>query len=275
MSTLVLKVPNSVNADAPQAIVGAEADFLLSAKPKRYWKFGNISDITKGVKDVMTGKKLVVHTGKPNPAVSPKYITFNGNTFLRPESASEQITTTQSQTFAACVRIPVSAANTFMSIISNQKRFELTSTTQVSAGLKGIYTGSSFTNNNDIMFLSNNLESRVTDVDSNDRANNQWHTFVGVYNYDATLVNNSVSLYIDGALILTRLLDSSVQQSARFPEDSVAALSLIVGADLTAHSDFNTAQHYFIGDIANLAFFDRAITLNEVVAYDSVAKTGL
>ena len=84
-----------------------------------------------------------------------------------------------------------------------------------------------------------------------------------------------MSLYIDGALILTRLLDSSVQQSARFPEDSVAALSLIVGADLTAHSDFNTAQHYFIGDIANLAFFDRAITVNEVVAYDSVAKTGL
>ncbi|WP_335954076.1 LamG-like jellyroll fold domain-containing protein, partial [Acinetobacter higginsii] len=183
------------------------------------------------------------------------------------ENTTDEISSSQSQSIACAIRM--NTAPTIASgVVSNHKRCEF-GVSSGTSGYKGITTGT--TQINDISFMIASVNSRVTDNDAISRADGNWHTIVGVYNYDtAVAANNTAKIYIDGNLIATVTLDPanpSIGNAAAYPEDSMLAKRLLIGALLTANGGLSTAYNFFTGDIANIAIFNQALSAQACVDY--------
>ncbi len=269
MTATVIKLQSNINADSPVASFGKEAAFIQTYQPKFLWRFGSnvSSNINSGIRDLIKGRKLVILKDKPAPALSEKYITFSGNTALITENTTDEITSSESQSIACAFRINASQT-VATAIVSNQKRCEF-GVTSGTSGYKGLTTGT--TQLNDISFMIASVNSRVTDDDSKNRADGIWHTVVGVYNKDTVdATKNTAKLYIDGILIATTTLNpanASIGQAAAYPEDSLHAKRLIVGALLKATGDLSSAYNFLNADIANVAIFDQAISAQACIDY--------
>lgn len=269
MTATVIKLQSDLSIDAPIASFGKEADFIQNQKPAYLWRFGSkvSSSVASGFRDLIRGKRLVVLKGKLAPTLNDKYLTFSGNTALVTENTTDEITTSESFSIACAIRM--TATPTVASgIVSNHKRCEF-GVSSGTSGYKGLTTGT--TQLNDISFMTASVNSRVTDDDAKSRADGNWHTVVGVYHKDAAVgTSNTARLFIDGQLIATVVLDlanPSIGNAAAYPEDSMMAKRLLVGALLKATGDLSSAYNFFNGDIANIAFFNRDLSPAECVAY--------
>lgn len=270
MTTTVIKLQSDLTVDAPIASFGKEAVFIQLYNPTYMWRFGSqvSSTLNNGIRDLICGKKLTVLKNKPMPTVSEKYITLGGDTALVTENTTEEITSSESFSIACAIRMNI-VPTLPTGIISNHKKCEF-GVTSGTSGYKGLTTGT--TAINDISFMVASMSSRVTDDDAKKRTDGKWHTVVGVYNKDTSnTANNTAKLYIDGQLIASVVLDpsGSAGQAGAYPEDSMHAKRLLVGALLTTSGDLSTAYNFLNADLANIAFFNQALSAQACIDYNN------